>query len=278
MTLPPDTIAAVIGSPIKQSKSPLIHNHWLQQDNIPGVYVAHEIIPEQLKERLSGLKSAGLKGFNVTIPHKDAMMALCDEVDARARAIGAVNTVSVRDGRLWGTNTDAYGFIENIRSTIPGSDFTAGPALVIGAGGAARAVIYGLLEQGVPQIFLSNRTQARGAELAAAFGARVQVVAWDAQEDILERCTFVVNTTSLGMTGQPPLELDLSLLRRQAVVCDIVYNPLVTGLLAAAEAKGCRTVGGLGMLVYQAAKAYETWFGHAPVVDDELMGKLKAAL
>lgn len=268
--------AGVIGYPVKHSKSPLIHRHWLETYRIDGDYTAIEIAPDRLAEKIHALAAEGFAGFNVTVPHKQAVMALCDHVDDTARAIGAVNTVKIENGVLSGTNTDAYGFIENIKRAAPSFSYVNGPAVVLGAGGAARAVIYGLLQEGVPDIRLTNRTQARAEELREMAPGRIAVVPWEEKEDALAGAALLVNTTALGMTGQPPLDIGLEKLPRDALVTDIVYAPLTTDLLAAAAARGNPVVTGIGMLLHQARAGFELWFGVLPDVTEALERKVLA--
>lgn len=255
--------AAVIGFPVGHSRSPAIHNHWISQYGLRGQYDAHAIPPEHLKESLLRLIEDGYTGFNVTIPHKQTIMALCDEIDATARAIGAVNTLSVgEDGKLRGYNTDAFGFVENIRQSAPDFDFAGGAVLVIGAGGAARAVVYGLQQVGAKHIRIANRTHEHAEKIAQDF--RVEVASCGTGAAGLKDVSLLVNTTPLGMKGQPPLGFDVSLLPPDALVNDIVYNPLETVLLRDAAARGLKTVDGLGMLLHQARPAFEKWFGVLP--------------
>lgn len=263
--------AAVIGFPIAQSLSPLIHQYWFRQHGVEGFYEAIEIHPDHLSARIQELTKNGYAGFNVTVPHKQAIMALCDTLDDTAKQIGAVNTVVIRDGKREGRNTDAFGFIENIRKEAPGFDFTKGPALVIGAGGAARAVVYGLLQQGVPEIRIVNRTR-ENAEILANDFPRLKVVDWDARHQACAGTALLVNTSVLGMRGQPPLEMDLSDLSGSAHVCDIVYKPLMTDLLQRASAKGCGIITGIGMLLHQARPAFASWTSVMPDVTKELQG------
>lgn len=265
--------AGVIGHPIGHSKSPIIHNHWMAAHGLKGLYEAIDAPPEKLHETIRHLIEGGYAGFNVTIPHKQAVMALCDDVDRKARAIGAVNTVKIENGRLYGHNTDCDGFIASLKQTLPSFDFSAGPAVVLGAGGAARAVVYGLLSAGVTHIRLCNRTFATAQEFAQSFPG-VTPVPWDSRNDALLGAHLVVNTTSLGMKGQEALEIDVSTLPRAAAVCDIVYVPLMTGLLSAAKMRGNPTVTGIGMLLHQAAAAFEIWFGVRPDVDAALEEKV----
>lgn len=265
----------VIGHPISHSKSPIIHNHWIAKHDLSGEYKAIDIAPENLEHDIRNLIADGYAGFNVTVPHKQAIFTLCDEVDDRARAIGAVNTVVVQeDGKLRGTNTDAYGFIENIRQTIPDIDFGKGLCVVLGAGGAARAVVYGLLENGADDIVITNRTADKAKEICTINDEKIMSVDWDDRSSILKKAAIVINTTSLGMTGKDALEIDLAPLPKDAVVADIVYAPLMTPLLQAAQDRGNQIVTGIGMLLHQARPAFEQWFGVLPDVDDELQKKV----
>lgn len=261
--------AAVIGYPVGHSLSPVIHNHWIKEYGLRGSYDAHEVPPERLKEFLLRLIDEGYTGFNVTIPHKQAVMSLCDEIDDTARAIGAVNTLAEgADGRLCGYNTDAYGFIENIKNAAPGFDFSRGAVLVLGAGGAARAVAHGLLQAGARNIRIANRTHEHAEKLARDFG--VEIAACGTGADGLRDVALLVNTTPLGMKGQPPLNFDVSILPPDTVVNDIVYNPMETQLLKDAAACGLKTIGGLGMLLHQAAAAFQIWTGIRPDITEAL--------
>ena len=268
-----------MGWPIAHSRSPLIHNHWLAERNLPGTYVPLAVPPEKLERALRSLHPLGFAGVNLTIPHKTAACTMVDRLDAAARAIGAVNTVVVgEDGELDGRNTDAFGFIESVREAHPGIDFSRGDAVVIGAGGAARAIVFGLLEAKAPKIRIVNRTLARSQSLARDFGRRVDVVPWDARAEALTGAALVVQTTALGMQGQPPLDLDLSKLPPDSIVCDIVYTPRRTKLLDDAVARKNPVVEGLGMLLHQARPAFGAWFGDMPVVGPELQAKLDQSL
>ena len=269
------SLAGVVGWPIGHSLSPRLHGFWLDRHGIDGAYLPLAVAPENFESALRGLVDLGFRGVNLTIPHKQAALALCDEVAPLAARIGAVNTLVFEDGRIKGSNTDAYGFLENLRQGAPAWDPTAGPALILGAGGATRAIAVALLDAGVPELRLTNRTAARAAALAqelgaAELGGRVTAVPWAARGAALEGLTLLANTTSLGMTGQPPLELDLDRLPAGAVVTDIVYAPLETDVLARARARGNPAVDGLGMLLYQARPGFEAWFGAAPEVTAEL--------
>lgn len=268
--------ACLIGWPAAHSRSPLIHHYWLRTLGIEGGYVIEAVPPDEFKDFLFRLSHRGFVGANVTIPHKERALAL-SKPDERARAVGAANTLWFADGELCSTNTDVEGFINNLDSSAPGWD-NIEDALVLGAGGSARAVVFGLLERGIERVHLVNRTLARARALAAQFGTRVLPVAWDAIPDLLPRAGLLVNTTSLGMHGQPALELDVGLLPSHAVVADNVYVPLQTPLLAAARARGLKTADGLGMLLHQAVRGFELWFGRRPEVTAELRSLVEADL
>ena len=264
-------LAGVVGWPVAHSKSPLIFGHWFTEAGIAGSYTRLAVRPEDFAEVFRALPKAGFRGVNVTIPHKLPALELADEASAAAAAIGAANTIRFDpDGRIFADNTDGYGFIENLREGAPAWNAAAGPALVLGAGGAARAVIYALLEAGVPTIRLANRTGDRAQALAAHFGPRIELVDWPARSAATDGAATIVNTTSLGMTGNPPLELSLDDAPATALVTDIVYAPLETPLLAAARARGLATVDGLGMLLHQARPGFRAWFGTDPSVTPAL--------
>ncbi|WP_417523400.1 shikimate dehydrogenase [Marinovum sp.] len=264
-------LAGVIGHPIHQSKSPQMHGHWLRRYGIRGHYVPMDVKPADLAEVIRALPRMGFVGANVTLPHKINVLDLVDSVTDRATIIGAANTLIVRrDGTIMADNTDGYGFIENLRQNAPGWDPKAGPAVVFGAGGACRAVISSLLETGVEKVLLSNRTRIKAEQLQHEFGMRVQVVDWVQVGNVLEDAGLVVNTTSLGMVGQPELRVPLDGLRPGTLVTDLVYSPLRTPLLEVAAERGCPTVDGLGMLLHQGVPGFERWFGRRPEVDDEL--------
>lgn len=261
-------LAAVIGDPIAHSRSPRLHGFWLSRYGIAGHYVPLHVAAPDLADVLAAMPRMGFVGTNVTIPHKHAALKLADEVTATARRIGAANTLTfLPDGRLHADNTDAEGFMRNLRALAPAwrPDM---PALVLGAGGAARAIIVALLDAGVPKIFLSNRSTERAEGLAAEFGAKIAVVDWTMRTGPLPDVALVVNTTSLGMTGQPPLEMPLARLPVGSVVSDLVYAPLRTDLLIAAEAAGHTPVEGLGMLLHQGVPGFQRWFGVTPEVDE----------
>ena len=272
-------LAGVMGWPIAHSRSPLIHNHWFAERGLKGAYVPLAVRPEGLEKALRALHPLGFAGVNLTMPHKVMARDIVDSIDGAARTIGAVNTIVVgADGALEGRNTDAFGFVESVKEAQPGFDLARGPAVVIGAGGAARAVIYGLREAGVPHINLVNRTLARAKALAEVFGDRIEVHDWDARDRILSDASLLVQTTSLGMQAQPALPLDLAALSADAVVCDIVYTPRRTALLNGAAARGNPVVEGLGMLLHQARPAFGAWFGGLPDVGPALRATLDKSL
>ena len=275
-------LAGIMGWPVSHSRSPALHNFWLGEYGIDGVYVPLPVRPEQLRQALRALPALGFRGCNLTIPHKEAALSIVDRVDPLARRIGAVNTVIVApDGALEGRNTDAFGFRENLRDCAPDWDPAAGGAVVLGAGGAARAVVAALIEARVPEIRLVNRTIGRAEILArdlAAPHGRVSAHPWAARDALLDGAGLLVNTTSLGMTGAPELEIDLSQLPTGAVVVDIVYVPLNTPLLVAARQRGHRTVDGLGMLLHQGRPGFEAWFGTPARVTRELRAAVLTTL
>lgn len=261
-------LAGVIGSPIGHSKSPQIHKHWLKTLGLPGDYVPMDVALDDLGAVLAALPKAGFVGVNVTIPYKETVLDMADLVTDRATLIGAANTLIFRkDGKLHADNTDGYGFLENLKSGAPKWNPAKGPATVLGAGGAARAVVASLADAGVPEIFVTNRTRVRADKLADDFGARITVVDWVQAGNVLDESVLVVNTTSLGMIGKPEMRVPLDGLRSGTVVTDLVYAPLRTKLLTEAEGRGCVTVDGLGMLLHQAVPAFERWFGKRPEVD-----------
>lgn len=263
--------AGVIGWPVGHSRSPALHGWWLDHYGIDGAYVPMAVRSEDLAAALRALPLLGFSGCNLTIPHKETALALVDRVEPLARRIGAVNTIVVdRDGMLEGRNTDGFGFIENLRAAHGGWSARQGPAVVIGAGGAARALLVALLDDGVPEIRLVNRTPARAEALAAEFGGTIQPIAWASRGAALAGAALLVNTTSQGMAGEAPLDLPLDRLPPQALVNDIVYVPLETPLLAAARARGNPVVDGLGMLLHQARPGFAAWFGVAPEVTSGL--------
>lgn len=268
--------ACLIGWPAAHSRSPLIHHYWLRTLGIEGGYNIEAVPPEGFAEFVLHLSAHGFVGANVTIPHKERALALTRS-DARARAVGAANTLWYEGDELYSTNTDVEGFLSNLDASAPGWD-AASEVLVLGAGGASRAVVFGLIERGIGCVHLANRTPERARVVADQFGASVDPIAWDAIEDVLPRVGLVVNTTSLGMQGQPALGLDVSLLPSHALVADLVYVPLETPLLSAARARGLRTADGLGMLLYQAVRGFELLFGRRPEVTAELRALVEADL
>jgi shikimate dehydrogenase len=271
--------ACVIGWPVEHSRSPLIHRYWLKQYGIAGAYEKEAVRPEELAGFLGSLGSKGYAGANVTLPHKEAALRLSAVADEAARAIGAANTLWLdQAGRLCAGNTDAYGFITNLEAEAPDWNDRRRPVMVVGAGGAARAILHGLLSEGASSILLANRTRARAEVLAEAFGPAVTVVDWHGRNRALAGAGVLVNATSLGMTGKERLDIDLTALATDAVVTDLVYSPLETELLAAARARRNRTVDGLGMLLHQAVPGFERWFGVRPEVTPELRAHVAASL
>lgn len=268
MSLNKIPLAGVIGSPIAQSKSPQLHKHWLKTYGLQGFYIPMDIASADLRDILLMLPKMGFVGINVTAPHKEAVLQLADLVTDRATLIGAANTLIFRkDGKIHADNTDGYGFLENLKSGAPQWVPKSGPAVVLGAGGAARAVVASLLDAGVPEILISNRTRIRAEKLVDDFGHRLQVIDWIQAGNVLEEAVLTVNTTSLGMIGKPELRVPLDGLRKGTIATDLVYAPLQTNFLREAAAQGCTTVDGLGMLLHQAVPAFERWFGQRPVVD-----------
>lgn len=268
--------ACLIGWPAAHSRSPLIHHYWLRTLGIEGGYVIEAVPPDEFGDFVQRLSIRGFVGANVTIPHKESALAL-SVPDDRARAVGAANTLWYDSGELRSTNTDVEGFINNLDSSAPGWD-EADEALVLGAGGSARAVVFGLVERGIKRVHLVNRTMERAEVLADQFGPSVHPVAWDAIAGLLPQAGLLVNTTSLGMHGQSALELDIGRLPQHAVVADLVYVPLQTPLLMAAKAHGLKTADGLGMLLHQAVRGFELWFGQRPQVTSELRALVEADL
>jgi shikimate dehydrogenase len=272
-------LAAVMGWPISQSRSPMLHNFWFAQHGLNGSYVPLAIPPERLQAALRALPALNFSGCNLTIPLKQDAMKIVDEIDITARKIGAISCVTVRpNGTLAGSNNDWYGFVHNILELVPDWRADAGPVAVMGAGGGARAVVYGLIERGARQIRLCNRTQARAQTLAREFGGPIHVLPWEERHDALSGVAMLVNATSQGMIGQAPLDLRLDKLPKSALVNDIIYIPRETPLVAAARARGNRTVTGLGMLLHQGIPAWKAWFGIEPKVTAELRAKIEATL
>lgn len=268
--------ACVAGWPIAHSRSPLIHSYWLRSLCIAGAYDRAAVPPGEFSAFARSIGQDGLVGANVTAPHKEAAFAACDQLTANAADLGAVNTLWRENGKLCGDNTDVAGFIANLEEQAPGWADGTRSAVVLGAGGAARAVIQGLIAAGVEEIAIVNRGPERTARLVAQFGAATRAAAWSAVPHLLVGADLLVNTTSLGMVGQPALEIDLRPLGKRAIVADIVYIPLQTPLLAAAKARGLRAVEGLGMLLHQAAPGFERWFGVRPQVTPQLRALIEA--
>lgn len=276
--LPKIPLAGVIGHPIAHSRSPALHGHWLKRYGLKGHYIPMDVAPADLQEAIALLPKLGFVGLNVTIPHKEAILKLADVITDRAALIGAANTLIFRkDGRIHADNTDGAGFIANLRQKAPQWEPGSGPAAVFGAGGAARAVVAALIEVGVPEIRIANRTRPRADALRADFGAKIAVYEWVQAANMLEGAATVINTTSLGMAGKAEFRVPLDGLERGAVVNDLVYNPLKTSFLAEAEARGATIVDGLGMLLHQAAPGFERWFGTRPEVDDETRAAVLSA-
>lgn len=260
----------VIGHPIAHSKSPLIHNYWIKEHSLSGEYKTVDIAPDRLNEGVAELMDQGYAGFNVTVPHKIAIMDLCDELSPIAQEIGAVNTVTIKDGKLYGTNTDAYGFAQNIKESAKDWRFKDGKAVVLGAGGAANAIVYALLEENVPQIIITNRSRDKAEALRAMDPDKITIVDWEDRNSIFQDANMIVNTTALGMSGKPALEVDISTAPKSALVTDIVYAPLMTELLSSADTLGMQTITGIGMLLYQARPGFELWNGVLPDVTEDL--------
>lgn len=270
-------IAGLLGYPVAHSRSPVIHNHWLAEHGIAGRYVLFPVPPERLEAAVRGMAALGLRGCNVTTPHKQAIFPLLDRVDDLARLIGAVNTVVVeKDGTLTGFNNDGNGFVQSLRDADSKWRPDTGPILVLGAGGAARAVVASLAAQGAKEIRLANRTPAKAQEIAAAVGAVVKVVPWDQRTDALDGIAMLANATSGGMAGKPPLDMPLDRLPARAVVGDLIYIPPETPLLAAARARGNVTANGLGLLLNQARPAFHAWFGVMPEITPALRQAIAA--
>jgi len=270
-------IAGLVGLPVAHSRSPVIHNHWLARYGIPGRYVLFPVPAERLVDALRGLSALRLRGCNITTPHKQAVMPLVDDVDPLAKRIGAVNTIVVQeDGSLRGFNNDGNGFVQSIRDARPDWRPDAGPIAIIGAGGAARAVVASLADQGAREIRVVNRTYERACELQALFGPPVSAVRWDARADALAGVALVANATNQGMGGKSALDLALDRLTADAIVADLIYTPPETPLLAAARKRGNPTVNGLGMLLNQARPAFNAWFGVTPQITPELIRAIEA--
>ena len=273
----PFVLAGVMGWPVAHTRSPAIHNHWIAQHGLKGAYVQLPVQPDRLETAIRGLAALGFAGCNVTVPHKVSAMQFMDELHPTARRVAAINTIVVQsDGRLLGMNNDGAGYIQSLRDADPTWRGDAGPALVLGAGGAARAIVVALLDEGVPELRITNRTLERAQELAKDFGDRVTVVPWTQRNAAMAGVSLLVNTTTLGMHGQAPLDVALGALPLEAMVSDAIYIPLETPLLTQARLRGHRTVNGLGMLLNQARPAFQSWFGVLPEITPELRAAVQA--
>ncbi len=262
--------AGVIGYPVNHSKSPIIHSYWLNRYSIQGSYEAIEVKPENLREFSVNLIKNGYVGVNVTVPLKEKILNFLDDIDDVAQKIGAVNTVYIKNNKIIGTNTDSYGFISGIKRQIINFDFTNKTALVLGAGGAAKAIVYGLIQSGIKDILIVNRNKQRASDLANLYSEKLKVEDWNNKDDLLSEVDLLINTTILGMSGQEDLDINLDKLPITATVVDIVYKPIITSLLDKAQKRGNKTVDGLWMLLYQAVKGFELFYGYKPEVTDEL--------
>ncbi|MDH3240630.1 MAG: shikimate dehydrogenase [Alphaproteobacteria bacterium] len=272
-------LAAVMGWPVMHSRSPMMHNYWMEQQGLAGTYVPLAIKPGTLGPALRALHPLGFSGCNLTIPHKLDAMEIVDEVDDVAKKIGAISCVVVRaDGSLFGTNNDWLGFIGNIKQEVPDWRADAGPIAVVGSGGGGRAVVYGLLNEGAPEIRLVNRTRARAEAVASEFGGPITVYPWEERHDVLDGVAMAVNVTNQGMVGEAALDLRLDKLSPSALVADIIYTPLETPFLADARARGNRTVNGLGMLIHQGPPAWKLWFDIVPSVTAELRQRIERSI
>jgi shikimate dehydrogenase len=270
-------LAGVIGMPVAHSRSPVIHNYWLKAHGIRGSYVPLAVNPERLQDALGGLIALGFRGCNVTMPHKQAAMPLLDRVNETARRIGAVNTIVVEaDGTLSGFNNDGNGFVQSLRDAKPDWRGDAGPILLLGAGGASRAVVVALLENGAREIRIANRTAEKAQAISTEFGSAVNTVPWDDRATALSDVALLVNCTNRGMVGKSALDIDLSRLKPSTLTADLIYTPLETPFLADARARGCVTVNGLGLLLNQARLAFKAWFGVMPDVTPELIKAIEA--
>ena len=271
MTTQAPTLAGVVGSPIGHTKSPLIHGYWIHKYGLNGYYIPIEIRPENFESAIRSMPKLGFRGLNVTIPYKETILSVATSISDRAALIGAANTIIFGpDGSIRADNTDGYGFIQNIKSQAPDWKGSNGPAVVLGAGGASRAIVSALLADGVPEIRLTNRTRHRAEMFKDQFGAKINVVDWARASDAMDGAATIVNTTSLGMTGNGPLRVKLDAAPNFALVNDIVYSPVNTDFLEQARSFGLRTVDGVGMLLYQALPGFEYWFDVRPVVDEDL--------
>ncbi len=271
MSLPTIPVAAVLGHPINHSKSPKLHNYWLSLFNIDGYYIPLDIDPRYFENSVRALSGLGFVGANVTIPYKEKVLKIADKISDRAAIIGAANTLTfLQDGRIYADNTDGYGFLQNIKCKY--NDWSAGEgvSVVFGAGGASRAILGALIEDGASEVILANRTRSRADQLRSDFGAKIKVVDWMKVQNYLSDASTVINATSLGMDGKAELPIPLQELKKNTLVIDIVYTPLKTSLLENAAKRGCRTVDGLGMLIHQAIPGFERWFGVKPDVSENL--------
>ena len=273
----PFVLAGVMGWPVAHTRSPAIHNHWIARHGLKGAYVQLPVHPDRLEAALRGLPALGFAGCNVTVPHKVSAMHFMDELHPTAQRVAAINTIVVQsDGSLLGMNNDGAGYVQSLRDADPAWRGDAGPALVLGAGGAARAIVVALLDEGVPELRITNRTLERAQALAEAFGDRVKVVPWAERNEAMAGVSLLVNTTTQGMHGQPPLDVALDALPAAAMVSDAIYIPMETPLLAQARLRGHRTVNGLGMLLNQARPAFKAWYGVMPEITPELRAAILA--
>jgi shikimate dehydrogenase len=271
-------LAGVIGWPISHSKSPILHNFWLKKYKITGHYIPIGLAAEELEKGIEALADLGFKGANVTVPYKEKILSMASNITDRAALIGAANTIMFKpDGSFRADNTDGYGFLKNIKQFAPDWQGSNGPVVVIGAGGASRAVVSALLDDGASEVRISNRTRHRAEILKDQFGAKVNVVDWSKLNQALDGAATIVNTTSLGMTGQPELKIRIDAAPKTALVTDIVYNPIKTELLRAAEDYGMRVVDGVGMLLHQAVPGFENWFDHRPEVESDVRNAVLSA-
>jgi shikimate dehydrogenase len=270
--------ACVIGWPVEHSRSPAIHGYWLKRYGIEGAYTKEAVRPEAVGAFLRSLGEKGFQGCNVTVPHKEAAFRLADETDASAKAVRAANTLWLESGHLCAANTDTYGFMTHLNACAPGWKQRDAPVSILGAGGAARAIVFGLLEAGVEEIRVFNRTRDRAEMIASEFGDRIKVHDWADRSALSRAAAVLVNATSAGLDGQGSLDIDFAGFRDDCVVSDIVYVPLETGLIHEAKRRGLRTVDGLGMLLHQAVPGFEKWFGTRPEVTDELYRLIAAGI
>ena len=271
MSLSTIPVAAVLGHPINHSKSPKLHNYWLSLFNIGGYYIPLDIDPRNFENSIRALIDLGFVGANVTIPYKEKVLKIADKISDRAAIIGAANTLTfLKDGRIYADNTDGYGFLQNIKCKYNNWSAGEGTSVVFGAGGASRAILGALIEDGANEVILANRTRSRADQLRSDFGAKIKVVDWTKVQNYLSDASTVINATSLGMDGKAELPIPLQGLRKNTLVTDIVYTPLNTPLLENAGKRGCRTVDGLGMLIHQAIPGFERWFGVKPDVSENL--------